>query len=119
MRKFELFMGCLGNGITCCNKAVEEHGDYKKIAHISSRGNIKFYVSENYVPQNALTTIIENARLEREKFLEYWTALTTMKQYEILLDELSYSITKDYMRNKAMSLEEKVANLTSYYMTQH
>lgn len=34
MRKFELFMGCFGNGITVCNKAVMEHGDYKRIAHI-------------------------------------------------------------------------------------
>lgn len=25
-RRFELFMGCLGNGITVCNKAVMEHG---------------------------------------------------------------------------------------------
>ena len=24
-------MGCLGNGITVCNKAVEENGDYKKL----------------------------------------------------------------------------------------
>lgn len=29
MKKFELFMGCFGNGITVCNKAVQEHGDYK------------------------------------------------------------------------------------------
>lgn len=62
MKDFELFMGCLGNGITWCNKAVEEHGDYKKIAHISTMGNIKFYVNENYIPQDALDTIRENAR---------------------------------------------------------
>lgn len=36
--KFELFMGCLGNGITVCNKAVMEHGDYKYIAHIRETG---------------------------------------------------------------------------------
>lgn len=29
MKKFELFMCCLGNGTTICNKAVEEYGDYK------------------------------------------------------------------------------------------
>lgn len=28
-QKFELFMGCMGNGTTVCNKAVYEHGDYK------------------------------------------------------------------------------------------
>lgn len=30
MAKFELFMGCLENGATVCNKAITEHGDYKK-----------------------------------------------------------------------------------------
>ena len=34
MRKFELFMGRLGNGVTVCNSAVQEHGDYKMIAQI-------------------------------------------------------------------------------------
>lgn len=33
--KFELFLGCFGNGITVYNKAAEENGDYKKIAHIA------------------------------------------------------------------------------------
>ena len=44
-KKFDLFMGCLGNGLTVCNKAVMENGDYKMVAHISPAGNIKFYVS--------------------------------------------------------------------------
>lgn len=40
MKKFKLFMGHLGNGITVCNKAVQEHGDYKVIAHIAECGKI-------------------------------------------------------------------------------
>lgn len=40
MKKFELFMCCLGNGTTICNKAVEEYGDYKIIAHIADCGKI-------------------------------------------------------------------------------
>lgn len=44
MADFELFLGCLGNGITICNKAVLENGDYKPIAHIRDNGNIKWYV---------------------------------------------------------------------------
>lgn len=39
--KFELFMCCLGNGVTVCNKAVMEYGDYKHIAHISDSGKNK------------------------------------------------------------------------------
>lgn len=42
--KFELWFGCLGNGTTVCNKAVEENGDYKKIAHISEGGETSGYM---------------------------------------------------------------------------
>ena len=51
--KFELFYGCLGNGTTVCNKAVEENGDYKKIAHISEGGNIRLYVCLLYTSDAA------------------------------------------------------------------
>ncbi len=50
MKNFDLFLGCLGNGITVCNKAVSEHGDYKRVAHISPAGNIRLYVSADYIP---------------------------------------------------------------------
>ena len=43
--KFELFIVYLGNGATVCNKAVEENGDYKKIAHIAECGKITWYVN--------------------------------------------------------------------------
>jgi len=112
-------MGCLGNGITCCNKAIEENGDYKDIAHISSKGNIKFYVNESYIPEDALVTIRETARLEREKFLKYWIQLPPIKQYEIMLDDLPYSILKDYIHKKDKTLSEKIVDLTGYYMTQN
>lgn len=42
---FELFLGCLGNGITVCNKSVEENGAYKTIAHIAECGKITWYVN--------------------------------------------------------------------------
>ena len=50
--KFELFMGCLGNGITVCNSAVEESGDYKHIAHISDSGKSKATGSKVYLRRN-------------------------------------------------------------------
>lgn len=50
MKNFDLFLGCLGNGITVCNKAVSEHGDYKRVAHISPAGNVRLYVSPNSNP---------------------------------------------------------------------
>ena len=35
-RNFKLFLGCLGNGVTVCNSAVMEYGDFKKVDHISN-----------------------------------------------------------------------------------
>lgn len=39
-RNFKLFLGCLGNGVTVCNSAVMEGGDFKMVAHISNEGKI-------------------------------------------------------------------------------
>ena len=62
MKKFELFMGCLGNGVTVCNKAVIENGDYKHIAHIAECGKITWYVNPStYVPGDALLRIEHDA----------------------------------------------------------
>ena len=36
--------GHLGNGLVVWNRAVEQHGDYKKIAHISANREIKYYM---------------------------------------------------------------------------
>lgn len=64
--KFELFLGCLGNGITVCNKAAEENGDYKKIAHIAECGKITWYVNLNsYIPGDALLKIEHIADVKR------------------------------------------------------
>lgn len=42
-KKYDLMYCGLGNGTTVCNRAEEEHGDYKNIAHISDNGKIKYY----------------------------------------------------------------------------
>lgn len=67
MRKFELFLGCLGNGTTVCNKAVYENGDYKTIAHISPAGNIKLYVKPDYIPAADMEKIKRVAAADRQK----------------------------------------------------
>lgn len=65
---FELFMCCLGNGITVFDKAVEENGDYKIIAHIAECGKITWYVNpDSYVPVDALLKIEHCANVQREK----------------------------------------------------
>ena len=72
MKKFKLWLGCLGNGITVCNSAVEESGDYKHIAHISDNGKIKLYVSESYIPVEDMRRIEQTAAEQREIFLNEW-----------------------------------------------
>lgn len=67
--KFELFIGYLGNGATVCNKAIEENGDYKKIAHIAECGKITWYVnSVSYVPGDSLLKIEHCANVQHKKW---------------------------------------------------
>ena len=40
---YDLGMARKGNGLTIYNKAEEEAGDYKNIAHVDNKGKIKFY----------------------------------------------------------------------------
>lgn len=60
-KNFDLGFYRLGNGITVVNRAVKESGDYKMIAHISN-GKIKYYVSIDYIPEDAIKRIQECAR---------------------------------------------------------
>lgn len=81
-RKFELFMRCLGNGTTVCNKAVEENGDYKIIAHIAECGKITWYVNPgSYVPGDDLLKIEHVADTSRANW-EKW--LDNMPEFERL-----------------------------------
>ncbi len=57
--KYDLMFGCLGNGTTVFNKAVEISGDYKKIAHIADYGAITWY--EERTPATVKETIINHA----------------------------------------------------------
>lgn len=71
--KLELFMGCFGNGITVCNKAVMEYGDYKKIAHIEQNGKIKciLLISDDYQTKVTVNRKDLIGSLERGSLLLY------------------------------------------------
>lgn len=91
MKKFELFMCCLGNGITVCNKAVMEHGDYKHIAHISDCGKITWYVEPNSIPGDVLLIIEHDADAMYSNWNEYINGMSELKAYEYLLDRLPHA----------------------------
>ena len=64
---FDIGMGYLGNGLTVWNRAVEENGDYQTIAHISSEGEIHYYVDG--LPEDVVARIEQAAAREQQKSL--------------------------------------------------
>lgn len=59
-KKYDLMFGHLGNGITVFNKAQEEHGDYKKVAHIDRTRKITYY--DKKIPSNVKKEIEKVAK---------------------------------------------------------
>lgn len=120
MKNFELFMCCLGNGLTVCNKAVEEHGDYKQIAHISPAGNIKWYVPCGYVPGPDLLRIEHTADAMYHNFklaLERDLVADKARTYFRMLDALPYHVYKRFSdETKDEPDETKLEKLTDLYL---
>lgn len=120
MAKFELFMGCLGNGLTVCNKAVMEHGDYKQIAHISPAGNIKWYIPVESVPGDALLRIEHTADTMYHNFksaLERDIAANRERMYFRMLMALSVSELLTFMNTTYGEPEDsKVEKLKALYL---
>lgn len=117
-RNFELFMYCLGNGITVCNKAVIEHNDYKQIAHISANGIIKLYVSTDYIPCEDMKRIEQAAKQQREEYLIFWNKYTVEEKYYKLLDMCNTADFIDICKDKS-SMTEKVKKLESKYLNEY
>lgn len=120
-KKFELFGGCLGNGTTVCNKAVEENGDYKVIAHISNGGRIKWYIKnpQEYVPAADMKIIQGWADSANQKFMEEWNRLTDIVKYERILNRFSYAWLLQHPLKEQLKactdLHEKVLLLEKIY----
>lgn len=91
MLNYDIMYACLGNGITVCNRAQMENGDYKIIAHISNGGNIKYRVSKDKLPAYVIESIENMADAEKKRFRENFIKLPRFRQYEIILDSLPWS----------------------------
>lgn len=118
-RKFELFMCCLGNGVTVCNKAVREHGDYKMIAHISPAGNIKFYVQESYIPAPDMERIKDAAEHERYVFLRRLkqdVEANPNAAFLKMLDSLPINVYLDFLGDRSGKREDRDSNLINLYL---
>ena len=112
--KFELFMCCLGNGVTVCNKAVMENNDYKIIAHISECGNIKLYVEKFYIPLKDMEIIQKCADDKKEDFQEKFENLPDIEQYRIILNNVLFSKFIEFTKDKR-PLTEKLPEIREYY----
>lgn len=124
MKKFELFMCCMGNGTTVCNKAVIEQGDYKTIAHISEHGNIKLYVSENYIPPDAMQKIKSVAAESKERFLESWNKKSYIQKWEYMMDIPAIGCGYNAMQlvdreNKNLSMKDRVVLMEKVFFKTH
>ena len=120
MKNFELFMGCLGHGLTVCNKAVMEHNDYKQIAHISPAGNIKWYIPVSSVPGDSLLRIEHAADAMYHNFksaLERDLAADKSRTYFRMLNALSVSEMVTFMNTTHGESEDtKVEKLKALYL---
>lgn len=109
-KNFELFMCCMGNGISVSNSAVTEYGDYKYIAHISETGNIKYYVSADYIPEESKKKIENAAENQRQEWEKYFSDLPDIKQYNYILEHLPLDNFMSFIKDDNKSLKEKIVD---------
>ena len=114
-RKFEMFMGCFGNGTVIANKAVMENGDYKNVCWISPAGNIKWYVDMGYVPEEDRKRIFEVAMQGKRSFTEWFNNLTIEKQYSQMLNDTSPVAMELLFDKSGLSMEQKVEKYKEKY----
>jgi hypothetical protein len=79
--KYDIGMARKGNGITVYNRAEEEAGDYKNVAHISDNGVVKYY--DKKLPSN----IKKQIEAEASKMKESVTEGTKMIKLKNLMNE--------------------------------
>ena len=111
-RKIDLMFGCLGNGVTVCNKAVMEHGDYKNVAHISVYGKITFYVPLDYLPEEEMSKIQTMADNEAKENKAKFEALPMYRQYATMLDNTR--VWRKFCDDKR-GVAEKLPEMREYF----
>lgn len=116
MTNFKLFMGCLGNGVTVCNSEVEEHGDYKQIAHIAECGVVKWYTNPIKIPAEAVEKIESTATEYRQKWENHLESIGKFAAYRYLLDNAPHAAFMHIMQDKESGMQEKIDYLKAAYI---
>ena len=94
----DLMFGCLGNGITVCDKSSMENGDYKTVAHISEYGGMKLYRGHGLDSESVKR--IENMAKTQAKF--YYMKFM-LYQKELQIRELCQIVKYDQMKGMKLS----------------
>ena len=82
--KYDIGMARKGSGLTIYNKAEEENGDYKTIAHIDNKGKVKYF--DKKLPNN----IKKEIEKEMAKMKESVTEGNTMKLKSLLNESYGF-----------------------------
>lgn len=83
-----IHFGYFGNGVLCydTSRLDKKINDYVSVAHISSEGNIRYYVDD--LSENDKQSIENHAKDVKDRFIAYWNELPLLTRYGMLYDRL-------------------------------
>lgn len=96
----DIMFGSFGNGVLVSDRSVIENGDYKKIAHISEAGNIKYYMYGGDIPEDVKERIMLVAREYKRTFIGLFETRTDSEQYQYILDNIPHSKFMEVVNDK-------------------
>ena len=104
MKEVDLMFGCLGNGVTVCDRSRMEHGDYKKVAHIEPCGAVKLY--DATLPPDALEKIDAHAAAQARNFKHGFIHLGRAAALEMLYDRMTINQIVAHKINKELTMDQ-------------
>lgn len=114
MKPCDLMFGCLGNGVTVCDRSRMVGGDYQTVAHIDPCGAYKLRCT---LPPEAIQQIKCMAQSEEKRFAAHWESLTpSRRHYELAEYVLRWSQYKEVGADAIlrMSAEESMKLYQKY-----
>ena len=117
--KYDIGMARKGNGLTIYNRAEEEAGDYKNIAHIDNRGNVKFYDKKlpskikNQIEDEAkkmIESMNENKSTKLKSLLNESFGIGELPSSKLIKMKVSFSEIMNEGRASAKKLLQSVVN---------
>lgn len=83
----DLMFGCLGNGVTVCNRSRMDHGDYMTVAHIDPCGAYKLYAQN--LPEDAKAQIARHAAGEARRFRQSFDRLRREAALDMVYERMT------------------------------